>query len=327
MSVLRPRRLLALIPLLTATAALAACGGSDEGSGGGGGGASVNANALKGASFTVGSKDFDEQLVLGQIAVQTLEAAGAKVTDKTNIKGTDAARRALTGGDIDLYWEYSGTGWINHLKNSKPIPETKAQFDAVKKEDLAKNQISWITPAPLNNTYALAMKEDKAQQLGITKTSQVADLVNKNSPDATFCIESEFASRDDGFPGLQEKYGFKVDKSKIKTLDTGIVYTELDKGSSCQIGEIFTTDGRVKTLNLRVLEDDKKFFPVYQAAITIKEKKLKENPKLEQVLKPVADKLTTQTITDLNAKVSSDGGDPAKVAGDWLEEQGIVKGN
>src|SRR5919197_2314899 len=137
--------------------------------------------SLSGAAFTVGSKDFSEQLILAQITEQVLQNAGASVNDKSNIKGSVNTRTALTSGAIDMYWEYTGTGWITYLKETKPLADPKAQYDAVAQRDLAENNIKWLEPAPLNNTYAFAVRN-----------AALADLANpKNLSDVSKLAASD----------------------------------------------------------------------------------------------------------------------------------------
>lgn len=277
---------------------------------------------LKGATFTVGSKDFSESIILGEITLDLLRAHGANVNDKTNIKGSTNTRTALTSGNIDMYWDYTGTGWVTYLKHTTPIPDAQQQYDAVAKEDLSTNKIVWGKPAPLNNTYAFAIRKDKATQLGISKLSDLATL---KPADATFCIESEFSTRDDGWPGMTKAYGMNVPKSNVKMLDTGVIYNETKKGQTCNFGEVFATDGRIASMGLTVLQDDKHFFPVYNAALTLRQATADKYPQIQQYLAPVAAKLDDQTMQQLNAKVDADGLDPKKVAHDWLVQNGFVK--
>jgi osmoprotectant transport system substrate-binding protein len=303
----------------------AACGGSDSGSSSGGGGSIAKEPSFQGATFTVGSKDFDEQLVLGQITLQVLQAAGAQTNDKTALTSTNVAREALLKGEIDMYWEYTGTGWITHLKHTDPIPDEKAQYDAVAKEDLEKNKIQWVSPfAPFNNTYAIATRSEFAQQNNLKTDSDVAAFAKAHPDQATFCVESEFSTRDDGFPGFQKKYGMNVPAGNIKLLDTGVVYTETDKGSTCNFGEIFTTDGRVQSLGLTAFEDDKKFFPNYNPALNVRADVYNKYPAIQKVIEPVFQKLDNPTITALNAKVSAEGEEPKTVAQDWLKQNGFI---
>ncbi|HLU75421.1 MAG TPA: glycine betaine ABC transporter substrate-binding protein [Nonomuraea sp.] len=314
-------------PLRTSFAALAAAALTLTAACGGGGGAVEEASAgneLEGASIVVGSKDFTENIVLGKIAVQLLKAHGASVTDKTNLGGTVTNRQALQSGEIDLYWEYSGTGWIEHLKKTEPIQDSAEQFKATADEDLEKNQIRWIGPTPLNNTYALAIRSEKAQELGVKTVSDVAELSRTKPEEVTLCIETEFSTRDDGLPGLLKTYDMEIPKDRIALLDTGVVYTETDKGETCNFGEVFTTDGRIAALDLTVLEDDKSFFPLYNAAVTVKEDLYQKHPELEQVFKPVIEKLDDATMQQLNAKVDVDGMEPGDVTAEWLKENGFL---
>ncbi|GAB3411762.1 glycine betaine ABC transporter substrate-binding protein [Flindersiella endophytica] len=278
---------------------------------------------LDGVNLKVGSKEFTEQLVLGQIAVAALEAAGAKVTDKTNISGTAATRKALTTGGIDMYWEYTGTGWVTHLKHDEQITDPKELAQQVRDEDLADNKIVWLDETPLNNTYAFAIREEKAKELGITKDSQLASLPKKEQ---SFCIESEFESRDDGFEPFLKTYGLNradIPAKQILNMDTGVIYDQTDKGA-CNFGEVFTSDGRIKGLGLKVLDDDKKFFPIYNASMNIRESVYKKYPELADVFNPISKKLTTEALQKLNAEVDVDGKDPKDVARTWLKSEGFI---
>lgn len=276
---------------------------------------------LDGAKFVVSSKDFTESILLGKITADILKAHGADVTDKTNLKGSVTTRTALTSGSVDMYWEYTGTAWITYQKNTKPIADPKAQFDAVKAAD-AKNGIAWLNPTRMNDTYAMAIRESPGGALDGVKT--LADLSKLDPKDATFCVESEFASRDDGLLGMLKAYGIKSPSSSQKTMDTGVIYTETQKGQACNFGEVFATDGRISALKLRVLQDNLHFFPNYNAALTLKKSMLDKYPGLATILNPVAAKLDNDTMTKLNAKVDADGVDPQDVADEWVKEQGFV---
>lgn len=281
-------------------------------------------------SYTVGSKDFTEQLVLGYIALQALEATGADVSDQVGLAGTDATRAALENGDIDMYWEYSGTNWTNFLGNTDPVFPAKKQYEVAKEQELKKNNIVLLERAPFNNTYALAMREEAPDEVpaldGVTKVSDIGPLIESNPDAATICVESEFRSRNDGLPGMEKEYGFKFPEGNIALLDTGPVYTATDKGDKCNFGEVFTTDGRIAALGLTLLNDDKEFFPIYNPAINMKKEKYNENKEgLEDTFTPVADALDTKTMQQLNASVDVDGEDPEDVAEQWLQDQGFIE--
>ncbi|CAN5466324.1 glycine betaine ABC transporter substrate-binding protein [soil metagenome] len=276
--------------------------------------------SLEGVPITVAAKDFTEQLILGNMLSTILTTAGADVTNLTNTPGSFGVRQALLNGDADIAPEYTGTGWINYLGNDEPIKDETAQWQAVNDADKA-NGLTWLPPAPMNNTYAFAIRADAAERLGVTALS---DLRKLDRSDLTFCVESEFASRNDGFVPMLQTYGLtRADLGQVTTLDTGVVYTATANGD-CNFGEVFTTDGRIPALNLTVLEDDKKFFPLYNLTEVINSKLLAAHPELEDIFAQLNPKLTNETMLTLNAKVDNDGDDPALVARDWLIEQGLV---
>ena len=279
---------------------------------------------LAGASLSGGSKNFTEQLILGKLAVILMKTAGADVTDLTNIPGSASARYAQVDGQVDMEWEYTGTAWISYLGHTKPIPEEQKQYEAVRDEDLKENGLVWLKPAPMNNTYGFATPTETLKKLGISKLSEIADL----PPDQrTFCVESEFKNRNDGFEPMLKKYGLQLGKDvpqgNVKTLATGAIYAATDKGE-CNFGEIFTTDGRIKALDLTVLEDDRAFFPKYNVATVFRKQVLDEHPELKDLFAPVSAKLDDKTLIELNAQVDVDGRDPVDVAHDWLQKEGFL---
>ncbi|MET9394798.1 glycine betaine ABC transporter substrate-binding protein [Streptomyces sp. NPDC006624] len=278
---------------------------------------------LEGASLTVTSKSFTEGLILGAVMGIALEAAGAEVLDRTGIQGSIGSREAVRKGDADGGYEYTGTAWITYLGHSEPITDPREQWEAVRKEDAA-NGLAWLPPSRLDNTYALAMNQRNARKYGTKTMSDVAKLA-KSDPDAVkLCVEVEFANRADGLPGMQKAYGMSLPARNITQMDTGIIYTQTAKGS-CPYGEVFTTDGRIKSMNLVVMDDDRKFFPNYNAAPMINAKTLKEWPAIADVLNPVTARLDNAVAQDLNARVDVDGEDPHQVALDWMVEEGFVR--
>ncbi|MGV9696431.1 glycine betaine ABC transporter substrate-binding protein [Streptomyces sp. NPDC003470] len=278
---------------------------------------------LEGADLTVVSKEFTEQLILGAIMGIAFEAAGANVLDRTGIQGSVGTRAAVENGDGDATYEYTGTAWITYLGNSKPIPDPRRQWEAVRDAD-AKKGLTWLPPAPLNNTYALAMNQANYRKYRTRTMSQVAELAEKDPGAVTLCVEGEFANRADGLPGLERAYGMSVPQRNITQMDTGIIYTQTAKGA-CTYGEVFTTDGRIKSMNLVVMADDRKFFPNYNAAPMVRTSTLKKWPAIASVLAPVTKALDNDVAQTLNAKVDVDGQDPHQVALDWMKEKGFVK--
>ncbi|KQX82882.1 glycine betaine ABC transporter substrate-binding protein [Streptomyces sp. NPDC002962] len=278
---------------------------------------------LKGADLTVTSKSFTENLILGAMMGIAFQAAGADVLDRTGIQGSIGSREAVRNGDADAMYEYTGTAWITYQGNSEPIPDPQQQWQAVHDADL-KNGVTWLPPSRLNNTYALAMNQANFKKYGTRTLSQVATLSKSDPKAVTLCVESEFANRADGLPGMEKAYGMSVPASRITQMDTGIIYTQVQKGA-CTYGEVFTTDGRIKSMNLVVMADDKKFFPNYNAAPVINSKTLKKWPAIAKVIDPVTKKLDNTVAQDLNAKVDVDGEDPHQVALDWMKKEGFVK--
>jgi osmoprotectant transport system substrate-binding protein len=307
------RRIAVAVLALSTMAGLAACGGHS----------SAASGPLSGAKFTVGAKDFSEQDILAAMTADLLKQAGADVQTK-ELKGSVNTRKALESGDVQLYWEYTGTAWVTYLQHTQPINDPQQQFDAVAKEDAEKNGIAWLPRGEFNNTYALAVRRQKADELHLTTMSDLANAAKSDPSLATICVESEFANRNDGLPGLLKAYGMNVPPSNVKLLDTGVIYNETAKGGACNFGEVFATDGRIKAQNLTVLTDDKHFFPVYQGAPTLKKDTLARYPQIQQILAPLTQKLTTETMRSLNAQVDVDGDDPASVAQDWLKQQGLL---
>jgi osmoprotectant transport system substrate-binding protein len=295
------------------------------GCGGAGGGGSSGDIDLSGAEFTVGSKEFTEQLILGQITLQVLENAGATVNDQIGLAGTVAARKALESGEIDMYWEYTGTGWITHLGHTKPIPDSQKQFEAVAKEDLKENDIKWLSPpSPANNTYTMAVRSEAYDKLGVKKLSDFKQLVEENPEEATVCVGTEFSTRDDGLPGMEEAYDFEFPKENIVKIDEGLIYQQVDKGEQCNFGEVFQTDGRIAGLDLKLVQDDKSFFPIYNPALTVSKEVIEKNPQIAKLFAPISEKLTTDELQKLNAKVDVEGQLEDQVAEEWLSQNGFI---
>ncbi len=276
--------------------------------------------------ITVTSKNFTEQLVLGKIAVITADAAGFDVTDMSNVPGSQPSRNLMLTGQSQIGWEYTGTAWLTYMGEDKAIPDSQQQWEAVKERD-AKNNLTWGKPAPLNNTYAFAVRADFAKKYNV---KSLDDIGKVPVDQRTMCVESEFNSRSDGLNPMLEKYGLKrgapdgVPNNNISVMDTGTVYAATAKGD-CNFGEVFTTDGRIPALNLKVLQDDKEFFPKYNASPVFNTDLVKKHPELEDRFQEVAKLLDDKTMQQLNYQVDVEGKDPGDVALDWMDQQGLVK--
>jgi len=276
----------------------------------------------EGGLIVVGSKDFSEQYILGYITVLALQDAGYEVDDQVGLGGTAVNREALLAGEIDLYWEYTGTGWMAHLEHEEPITDPQECYDEVKAED-AGNGLVWLDMAPFNNTYTLMMQQTVGDDLGVKSISDLAEYVNGGG-DASLCINQEFYARPDGFKGVEALYGFQFDEAQVIMMDSGLTYKALQDGE-CTTAMGFATDGRIAAFGFFNLEDDKQYFPVYNPAPVIRQEALDANPGVADVLAPIADALTTDVMMEMNKQVDIDEQDPEDVARDFLDTMGEVE--
>ncbi len=275
--------------------------------------------------ITVGSKEFTEQLILGQLTVQLLEDKGFNVVDKTGLGGSSVCRKALESGEIDMYWEYTGTGWMTHLGHDKPLTDSEECYQKVKDEDKG-NGIVWLDYGEVNNTYTLMMREQDAEEMGIESISDLAEAINsgKEPPIGdkwVFATDHEYSIRQDGLVGLEELYGFRFEDVKI--MQVGITYGALKDGK-VPVAMGFATDGRVEGFDLVNLKDDKQFHPVYNAAPCLTEEIYNKYPELEEIFANVVPYMTDENMTRLNALVDLEGQTPEEVAHDFLVEKGLV---
>lgn len=314
----KPSNLLRLLGIVAVVALVAVgCGGG--GSGGGGGSIAQNYD-FAGQTYTVGSKEFTEQLVLGNITRLALEESGATVNDQIGLAGSDAVRTAMESGEIDMYWEYLGTGWINILGETGSIPEPA--YETVRDRDLAENNIYWLEPAPEENSYAIATNRETADQYGLSTLSDLGAFIEENPDEASICVGSEFAVRDDGLPGLQEAYGYEF--PDIQRIQDGLVYDQVANGEGCNFGSVFTTDGRIANLDLVLLEDDQEFFPAFNGALTMRQEVFEGNEQLADLFGEISPLLTTEQMQQLNLEVDVNGVPPEEVAETFLRDNGLI---
>jgi osmoprotectant transport system substrate-binding protein len=285
---------------------------------------STSANAagtsLKGVSVIVGSKDFTESIVLSKIVKQFILANGGKVVDKTNIKGSSTTREAMVSGDINMYWEYTGTAWLVYQKQTDVNISPADLYKKVVAGD-KKNKVTWLPMTSFNDTYAWAITKANATKYGIKTYS---DLVKKLPAGSAWCVESEFQSRPDGWAGFKTKYGISDSNITTKVLDTGAIY-QATKDGQCMVGEVFATDGRIGALGLMVPQEDISYFPPYNAALTMTDATAKKYPQLVKALAPIAAKISNATMQNLNARVDVLGEDADTVAKSFLSASGLVK--
>lgn len=270
-----------------------------------------------GTTINVGAKDFAEEYILGNMYKLLLEDAGFKVNLKTDLP-TPAAQAAMESKEIDLYPEYTGTGLVTVLK-LPPSSDSKAVFAAVSKGYKDKYNFVWLDPAPMNNTQAFAMTQDKSNALGIKTLSDMASKAGQ----LVMVGPAECAEREDCLKGLINAYGgFKL--KEYKATDAGLRYQSLMSGQA-DVVVAFSTDGEIAQYKLVVLKDDKNFFPAYNVAPVVRQEVLDKNPKIKDVLNKLAPKLTDQVMQGLNNQVTGEKKEPADVAKKFLQDQGLIK--
>jgi osmoprotectant transport system substrate-binding protein len=308
--------------LAAAALALSACSGGDATVEAAEGSLAASVD-LSGVSITIGSKEYPEQKILGEILIQTLEASGATVTDKTGLAGTNVARAALESGEIDAYYEYTGTAWLTVFKNTEAIGDPDDLFEAVKEVD-ADNGISWFARAPFNNTYGVGASPDATANTGVSTMSQYAELTRTNPDEASLCASAEFRTRDDGLPGLEEKYGFTQPEGSVYPVEQTVIYQALEQ-KRCNFMYLVSTDPRLATNNITVLDDDKSFFPVYNPAVNMRSDVYDAHAaEYDKLFDAIAALLTQDEILELNGKVESDGLPADQVVKKFLEDKKII---
>ena len=273
--------------------------------------------------LVIGSKAFTEQRILGYILIALLEKNGFQCEDKTGLGGTVVVREALLNKQIDMYAEYTGTGLLVLLKHEKGISDPQKCYEAVKQEDLEKNGLVWLPYMNFNNTYCLMMREADAKKLGIKSLSDLSKYVKANKNAISLALNGEFYARADGYRPLQEMYSFDFPDDKIVKMDPGLLYNALKDGQ-VQVALGFATDGRIKGFNLVVLEDDKGFFPVYNASPVVRKETAAQYPELEKIFAELGKKMDTAAMTDLNYQVDVEHKPVKDVARDWLKKAGLL---
>lgn len=269
-------------------------------------------------AIKIGWPNITEQAMLGIMAALVIEKKlGLPVERFPNLGGTGIAQQAIISGAIDVLPDYTGDALANVLKLD-PITDPKKAYEVVRDGYKDKYKITWLAPTSFNNTYALALKADKAKELKIKTISDLA----AQAPKWTLGSSVEFAARPlDGYPGMSKHYGFKF--GSIKPMEIGLMYTAVDSGS-VDVIVAFATDARIGKVGLAVLDDDKLFFPAYNAAITVRDDVLAKHPEIGPAIEAVTNSLDTETQIKLNGQADIDGLDIEKVAEIYLKEKGFI---
>lgn len=267
--------------------------------------------------ISVGSKNFSEELLLGEMYARLLEHNGLSVQRKLNLGGTNIAMASILRGEIDMYPEYTGTALLAQLK-LPPMHDRNAVFHTVQRLYQLRYNLTWLWPAPMNDTQALATTAVLSQRLGLNTLSDCARL----APKLRLGAIPEFTDRPDGLPGLQNAYGgFQF--GSVTLIDIGLKYKALLDGR-VDVVVAFGTDGQIDAYHLAVLEDDKHFFPPYQVAPVVRSDILARDPNIAPTLNPLAPHLTDATMRHLNWRVDGLHEEPADVAADFLSIVGLV---
>ena len=269
--------------------------------------------------ITIGSKNFTEQIILGEMLALLIEnRTEIKVERKLNLGGSIICFEALKQGDLDLYPEYTGTGLTAILKQ-RAITDPDTVLETVRSEFKKHYDLVWLKPFGFNNTYTLTMRGDHAQELGVFR---ISDL-EKYKDTLTSGFTAEFMERPDGYRGLIKHYGFEF-AIRPKDFDPGLMYKAVSEGSVDVICA-FATDGRIRAYGLKVLEDDKRFFPPYHAAPVVRASTLKKHPQLMKVLNMLADQIDNDKMAAMNYQVDKQGVGHRQVAEEFLRSNGLIK--
>jgi osmoprotectant transport system substrate-binding protein len=276
------------------------------------------ANAAEKPVIRIGARVFTEQTILAEITAQYLRTKGYDV-QVTGGLGSNLARSAQESGQLDLMWEYTGVSLVayNHVDEKLDSAQTYAR---VKELDLKKGLV-WLAPSRFSNTYALALPKNIADQY--PQVNSISDLTTVLNDEAKqkhiVALDTEFANRSDGLIGMVKDYGMNLTRENIRQMDAGLVYTALRNGQVFA-GLVYTTDGRLNAFHLKLLTDDKHYFPDYTAAPVIRKDYLDAHPDIAAQLKPLAELLGDDTMRTLNARVDVDHDSPSIVAADFLRE-------
>jgi len=324
-----------ILGILAAVILLAtACGDDSDDSAGGSATTVASATGalaaidMSGQDIKVGSKDFVEQFVLGEILMQALAATGAKTTDFINTGGTSVVRTAMLNGEIDAYWEYTGTGWVVHLGREDPSDDPETLYEELAVADRDENGVEWVGRSQFNNTYGYATSPEFAEENpgadgGPMDLFEMADYMESH-PDATLCLDTEFPFRGDGQILWEEATGYTVPESqKVILGDPGIIFAEIANGS-CTFGLVFTTDGRIPALDL-VLVEDPGVFIIYNASVTLPAALYDEKPEeWDAIVALILENLDQDTMSELNRQVSVEGEEASDVAAQFLKDSGLT---
>ncbi|KZR02377.1 osmoprotectant uptake system substrate-binding protein [Klebsiella aerogenes] len=277
----------------------------------------------------VGSKIDTEGALLGNIILQVLESHGVKTVNKVQLGTTPVVRGAITAGELDIYPEYTGNGAFFFKDENDPAwKNAKQGYEKVKKLDADKNKLIWLTPAPANNTWTIAVRQEVAEQNHLTSLADLGAYLQKGG-DFKLAASAEFIERADALPAFEKAYGFKLNQNQLLSLaggDTAVtIKAAAQQTSGVNAAMAYGTDGPVAALGLQTLSDPKGVQPIYAPAPVVRDAVLKAYPQMAQWLEPVFASLDEKTLQKLNASIAVEGRDAKSVAADYLQQKGLLK--
>ncbi|HHW07043.1 MAG TPA: glycine/betaine ABC transporter substrate-binding protein [Clostridia bacterium] len=299
-----------VVMLALAFMVLAGCGGGQSSSTGGG-------QQAEQKTVVIASKQFAESYILGHMAAILIQEKTNHKVDisKIGMGATELLHPAMVEGQIDLYPEYTGTAWMVVLGETEVVKDRREIYEKVRDRYAEQFKVTAMEPLGFQNTFAIAMKRSLAEELGISKISDLA-----NHPGLIMVGDSTTFTRPDVYPGLAATYGLNLKESVV---DTAFFYEAL-KQDLGHVTTCFSTDGRLKEYDFKVLEDDKSFFPPYDAMFVVRTEVLEEYAGVKEALSVLSGLIDEETMTELNYKVEVRQEDPADVAREFLVAKGLI---
>ena len=278
---------------------------------------------------TIGSKIDTEGTVLGKMIVQLLSANGIPVVDKVGFGTTDLVRKAIAAKELDLYVEYTGNGAFFFQGTDPTVWKSERMgYETVKRLDLEKNGIVWLTPAPANNTWAIAARKDLADKEKLASLEDFARYV-RGGGKAKLAASEEFISSAAALPAFQAAYGFRLANDQLLSFsggNTALTEQAASQGSNgVNFAMAYGTDGSLAALGLVVLADTKAVQPIYEPTPIVRKEVLDRYPAIASILGGLFKKLDLVTLQRLNARAAVNGESPDAVAASYLKEKGLIK--
>ncbi|MGM0652806.1 MAG: glycine betaine ABC transporter substrate-binding protein [Bacillota bacterium] len=283
-----------------------------------------NGEVVEGPPIVVSSKIFTESIILGEMLIELLEYHGYETGNEVGLGSTNIIRPALISGDVDIYYEYTGTVLMTQMEH-EAIFEAEEAYQTVKEWDLETNDIVWLEKAPANNTDIMLARPGLADELGVSTISELVEVIDEGlDTKLTFAVRDEWYERADGFGRFTDIYELDEDKIDITFIGMGLEYDAL-RTEEVDISFGFATDGRIAAFDLDVIEDDQNSFAVYNPAPTIRKDTLDTYPELEEIINEVTVLLTNEQLRELTQAVDVDGGSTDEVARNFLLENGFIE--